>query len=427
MTNISDFKLNLEKISSFKPVNDCYAITSGQITKNTPQLALSCYDDRLYIYNPDGNKVNIMDWSTNFTCLAIGDIKGTKDNCLVTGSVDGFVRVIDGNGRLVWSVELSDTIKSVDLGDFDFDHAVEVLVAAQSNTAILIKSDGSIVWRKNFPSTIVTAQIADIDQNDQNNAIVYENDGKIHILNAEGELERTINIGMRISRGCLLRIGRMIFVATSSTDTLRIWDISDNPKEVFKFQENDRIRILTSGKLFDSKNDSLVIMTKNGQISILRAVLTLLDSEGLNKKEEFADRGVDLNEVRPLIIELSKSFGVAGIPISRLYDRYLSEYRSRIPYKKFYSSLLHFQSLGYLGGRIDHLGTPGISEDDLLIITADRFFCMFCNTQFSTLKEHLQCDECLRFVCDECYEERKTVGFIECPFCQADSTHFHKT
>ena len=427
MTTTSDFKLKLEKISSFKPINDCYAITSGQITKNTPQLALSCYDDRLYIYNPDGNKVNIMDWSTNFTCLAIGDIKGKKQNCLVTGSVDGFVRVIDNSGHLVWAVELSDSIKSVALGDFDFDRAAEVLVAAQSNTVILIKSDGSIIWRKNFPSTIVTAHIADIDQNNQNKAIVYENDGKIHILNAEGDLEKTINIGMRISKGCLLRIGKIIFLATSSNETLRIWDISDNPKEIFKYQEKDRIRILTSGKLFDSKNDSLVIMTKNGQISVLRSVFTLLDKDGFNKKEAFADRGVDLNEVRPLIIELSKSFGVAGVPITRLHERYLSEYRSRIPYKDFYNSLLSFQSLGYLGGRIDHLGTPGISEDDLLIITTDKFFCMFCNTQFSTVKEHLQCDECLRFVCDDCHDERKTVGFLECPFCQADSSHFHKT
>jgi hypothetical protein len=426
MLNTSDFKINLEKISSFKPLNDCYAITPGQITKNTPQLALSCYDDRLYIHNPDGKKTNVMDWSTSFTCLAIGDIKGNKRNCLVTGSIDGFVRVIDSSGRLIWSVELNDAIKSVDLGDFDHDHAAEVLVAAQSNTVILLKSDGSIMWRKNFPSRIVTANIADIDQNNRNKAIIYESSGKIHILNATGELERTINIGMTISKGCLLRIGKFVLVATSNKETLRIWDITDSPKEVFEYQENNRISILTSGKLFDSKNDSLVIMTKNGQISIVRSVLTLLDKDGKNRKEEFAEREVDLNELRPLVIELSKSFGVAGIPISRLHERYLSEYRGKIPYSKFYDSLLNFQSLGFLGGRIDHLGTPGISEDDLLIITDDKFFCMFCNTQFSALKDRLQCDSCLRFICDDCYEERKSVGFIECPFCQADATHFQK-
>ena len=413
-----DYQIKLEKVSFFSPPSDCYAITIGKITKELPQIVLSCYDDKLHIINPDGTKESSLDWSTKFTCLAIGNIKGRN---LISGGLDGLVRVINTSGNLVWTTNLGDSIKSISLGDFDDDKESEALVIAQADTAILLTSNGSILWRKAFSSRISSALIGTLESGQKNKAIIMEQDGKVHILDLRGKVEQSFTLGRKISRGTLLSLGNHRFMVTSQDNTIFIWNLSGEPALLYEYEDAERIRIIVTGKLFDSENDSLVVLTKNGTISIYRVVVQLIDQDGkVISKSQLVKAGVDLNELRPLILELSKSFGESGIPISRLHRKYADTTGYPISYNEFYTDILAFQSSGQLGGRIDMYGTPSIMLDDLLIISTDKFFCMSCNELKSVLEPHRQCKDCLRFLCEKCYNERESVGYVECPFCYAN-------
>jgi hypothetical protein len=169
----------------------------------------------------------------------------------------------------------------------------------------------------------------------------------------------------------------------------------------------------------------LVIMSKGGKISIIRMLITRFD-EDRNEFDaiQYFDPGVNLEKLRPIILDLLKSFGISGIPINRLHQSYVDRTKSSVDYQKFYNDLLAIQSRGKLGGRIDTSGTPETETDDILILNTDKFFCMACNSQYSIISKHYQCDQCLRYICNDCYSAREAVGFLECPFCQATASHF---
>lgn len=419
--------VNVEKVSSFKTPAQCYGLTVGQITRNIPQLVLSCYDDQLYIHGAEGKRHHVLAWSTKFTSLAIGDITGKNQRSLISGSLDGVVRAINMSGELVWEVELGKPIKSLSLGDFDKDKASEILVAvAQVNAVVLLRSTGEILWRKTFPSKIVSAAIGSLGDDEQIKAVVMESEGRIHILDKLGTVVKTINIGRKISHGSILQAETFKFIVTSYKDDITIWHLSDELKEISDYKEKQRIRVMTTGKLFDSDNDVIVILTRDDRVSVLRPVVHVYDKEGkLLSKDEYTEARIDLNLLRPILSELFKSFGTSGIPIFHLHNGYVTKTGARISYSRFYTDLLKFQSKGQLGGRIDLYGTPDIEKDDLLVLSDEKFFCMSCHQQLPVFEGHYQCDQCFRFLCKECYATREAIQFIECPFCEADESHIH--
>lgn len=427
MVDMGIVKIKIEKVSSFKTPAQCYGISVGQITRDLPQLVLSCYDDYLYIYGVDGKKHNLLDWSSKFTSLVIGDISGNKQKVLVSGSLDGVIRVINMSGDLVWQIDLGKPVKSLSLGNFDKDKASEVLVAvAQVNAVVLLTNTGEILWRKSFPSKIVSAVIGDIGSNKHIRAVVMESEGRIHFLDKLGNIDRTINIGKKISQGSFLKIGSSNFIVTSHQEILTIWNLADEFNELIQYEEKSRIRVMTTGRIFDSNNDVIVILTRDDYVSILRPAMQVFDKDGkLLSADELVEASIDLDQLRPVLSELFKSFGITGIPIVQLHNGYVSKTGAKISYSRFYTDLLRFQNEGQLGGRIDHYGTPDVEKDDLLVLSGEKFFCMSCNQQLPIFESHYQCDQCFRFLCKECYETREMIEFIECPFCQADGSHIH--
>ncbi|MFX1517586.1 MAG: FYVE zinc finger domain-containing protein [Promethearchaeota archaeon] len=419
--------VNIEKVSSFKTPAQCYGVSIGQITQDIPQLVLSCYDDYLYIYGADGKRHHVLDWSSKFTSLAIGSITQKNQKSLISGSIDGVVRAIDMAGDLIWQIDLEKPVKSLSLGNFDKDKTSEVLVAvAQVNAVVLLKNTGEILWRKSFPSQIVSAIIGDISSKNHTRAIVMESEGRIHFLDKLGKLERTVNIGKKISQGSFLKIGAANFIATSHQGIVTIWNLTDELKELTHHEEKTKIRVMTTGRILDSHNDIIVILTRDGLVSVLRPTMRVYDKDGkLLSKDELVEAETDLDQLRPVLSELFKSFGISGIPIVRLHNAYIANTGARLSYSSFYTDLLKFQSRGQLGGRIDHYGTPDVVKDDLLVLSGEKFFCMSCNQQLPIFESHYQCDQCFRFLCKECHETREIIEFIECPFCQADRSHIH--
>ncbi|MFX0205031.1 MAG: PQQ-binding-like beta-propeller repeat protein [Candidatus Hodarchaeota archaeon] len=423
----STVMVNIEKVSSFRTPAQCYGVSIGQITQDIPQLVLSCYDDYLYIYGADGKKHNVLEWSSKFTSLAIGYITQKNQKSLISGSIDGVVRAIDMTGDLIWQIDLEKPIKSLSLGNFDKDKTSEVLVAvAQVNAVILLKNTGEILWRKSFPSQIVSAIIEETSNKNHTRAIVMESEGQIHFLDKLGKLERTVNIGKKISQGSFLKIGAFNLIATSHQGIVTIWNLTDEFKELTQHEEKTKIRVMTTGRIFDSNNDIIVILTRDGLVSVLRPTMRVYGKDGkLLSKDELVEAETDLDQLRPVLSELFKSFGISGIPIVQLHNAYIANTGARLSYSSFYTDLLKFQSRGQLGGRIDHYGTPDAVKDDLLVLSGEKFFCMSCNQQLPVFDSHYQCDQCFRFLCKECHETREIIEFIECPFCQADGSHIH--
>ncbi len=426
--DITNYKIQLETISSFSTPIECYALTIGKITKDIPQLVLSCYKDNLLVMNPDGNLATELEWSTNFTCVTIGKLAISKN--IISGSLDGTVRVMNSRGALIWTKDLglNAPIKNITIGNMNGTESSQLLVATgEINVAILLDKSGEILWKKQMENRIVGSDIGVILPNGNPMALIFEANGTLNLINLEGEIVERYNFNNKVANGLLMSYGNLKFIITTEKENISFWKITDKLNLLFSTKWKGRIRKIYASKIFDSENDCLAIMTKNGEISISRVIVTRYDEDrkAFNAIQYF-DPGVSLEKLRSIILDLLKSFGVAGIPINRIHQSYIERTKSLVSYQEFYKDLLAIQSSGKLGGRIDTSGTPDTESDDILIINTDKFFCMACNGQYSVLSRHSQCDQCLRFLCEECYSAREAVGFIECPYCQASASHFRK-
>jgi len=59
---------------------------------------------------------------------------------------------------------------------------------------------------------------------------------------------------------------------------------------------------------------------------------------------------------------------------------------------------------------------PKIPEPE--VILREDFFCQIDNDIHPKDENAYQCQQCLRFVCESCYQVMKQQGFSKCPYCR---------
>jgi hypothetical protein len=275
--------LAVKKINSFKSPDLAYWIATGQITGKLPQLALSCYDNNLYIYNAEGKLVTRLDWSTNFTSIAIGDIKGDGKDCLIAGDLNGVVRAIDSSGSLLWAARLGEAaVTGISAGDVDGDGAEEVLVGLEGNRIVLLNNNSDVLWQKKMTTKLVKTVIGDADNDGHLDIVVADSIGSIYIYDQSGQEKRTIHLAQRIS-GCeIIHLGQIsCFVSYQRTNqAVSFWSYGGKLLDVYYLEGSENIKFLTTDQLLGDENDELVISRSDKQVEILGVEVLSFDEHG---------------------------------------------------------------------------------------------------------------------------------------------------
>ncbi|MHA2298560.1 MAG: hypothetical protein ACXAEU_11615 [Candidatus Hodarchaeales archaeon] len=299
--------LAIKKVKRFEAPDLAYWIAIGKLTGKLPQLALSCYNNILYIFDAEGRKISGLDWSTNLTSLTIGDIKG-DGNCLVAGDLDGVVRVIDNTGSLFWAARLGGTVTCISAGDIDGDGAEEVLVGMEGNKIVLLDSNSDVLWQKKLPTKLVRAVIGDYDIDGHLDVIVADNIGNIYIYDSSGNEKQTIHLAQKISGFEIVHLGEISCFAIYERTNLSISFYSHHGRLLdFYYLEGDaRIKFMASGHLIGSENDEIVLSRVNNDIEIMSIDVLTFDEEGNPIEVKSAKDAT--STIKQIIISTTKRF-----------------------------------------------------------------------------------------------------------------------
>lgn len=162
---------------------------------------------------------------------------------------------------------------------------------------------------------------------------------------------------------------------------------------------------------------TLVIVLIFG-LSFFSSLFLLKYKLGLNTKE-FQDQ-TNLEEIKKSIFgilpNLTLIFKQQGIP--------LMEIQTKIGYNINTISLLLREMISNreIQGYLDHRQTITDFNDDILYLEENPcFVCELCKNSFEIISTNIQCGDCSRFVCQECYDQMRNVGHTECPYCGSET------
>ncbi|MFW9998004.1 MAG: hypothetical protein ACFFD4_38535 [Candidatus Odinarchaeota archaeon] len=274
--------LAIKKVKGFTTPDIAYWIATGKITGKLPQLALSCYDNTLYIYSSEGKKITQLDWSTNFTCIAIGDVKGDGKDCLVAGDLNGVIRAIDSTGSLLWVARLGEAVTGISAGDVNGNGVEEILVGLDGNRIVLLSSDGEVLWQKKIPTKLIKTALGDVDSDGQLDIVVVDNIGNIYIYDQRGVEKKTIHLAQKISSCEIVHLGEISCFVTYQrvNPSISFWSAGGNLLDVYYLEGNARIKFLTADQLIGDENDELIVSRNDQQVEILSISVLSFDEEG---------------------------------------------------------------------------------------------------------------------------------------------------
>ena len=167
----------------------------------TPDLVVLSGDNRLYAFGSDGSTLNGFpvtlkgqaDTTNNFVLLptpALIDFNADSRLDIVAVTNTGMVAVVDGQGQYLpgWPVELNETvISSPSVGDLDGDRSMEIAVAADSGSLLVLGASGQLQWwtRRTLggPSS---PTLGDLDGDGFPEIVVGSLDGKLYAWNRHG-------------------------------------------------------------------------------------------------------------------------------------------------------------------------------------------------------------------------------------------------
>jgi hypothetical protein len=284
--------------TSFRTDDLIYCIAVGSITSKSPEIAACSYDGRLYVYTRSGRLKWSLDWSTDLTYLALADVEGKGQTALLTGSIDGKVRVFSQRGIPIWQKKLKKPIVCLGAGDIDGDGAEEVVVGLENKQVIFLDNDGSEIWSKQFEEPIVATLINDFNADGEIEAIIAKANGTIQLFTSSGKERYQLDIDERITNFAILHTAfEPLFVTGNKSHKLKFWDKNGSLLQTYELTKSTgEINFITSGPLYHSEIDVVILSGKNDSISVIKLALTGEDS----KKQR---TGPGLEEVNPLTFD----------------------------------------------------------------------------------------------------------------------------
>ncbi|MHA1166693.1 MAG: FG-GAP repeat domain-containing protein [Candidatus Hodarchaeales archaeon] len=313
--------LSTKNIASFSTPELAYWIATGKLTGRMPHVALSCYNDMLYIHSGEGKKITELEWSNNFTSMCIGDVKGNKKNCLIAGDLEGVVRVIDNTGGLVWSFKLDETITSISSGDIDGDGADEILAGYGNNGFVLLNDNGELIWQKKIPTKIVKTVIGDADNDELDDIVVADSIGNIHIFDQSGQEKQVIHLSQRISGFDIVHFDELSCFVTyqRSSPSLNFWSHKGNLIDVYFLTNDSKIRFLATGQVSGDENDEIIVSQSDNTVTVMSIKVFAFDEEG--NPVELSKTGIKDKETTNKLIKqviLSTTTRIPEIKLSLL-------------------------------------------------------------------------------------------------------------
>ena len=260
-------------------------LTAGRVTTTAianldgsgPQyVAAGSEDCRVYALTPSGQKK----WSFELPqykqpgrvrVLMAADLDADGRDEIIAGGDNWRYHALDPEGNLLWHYESVHPSSAGAVADLDGDGKLEVLCGTVYYWWHCAGSDGGGRWKYSVKGPHATVALsAKIEGNERRAAVFGAEDGNLHVLDCDGKLLWTRNVGDTVTGAVALDLdgdGRDEIVAASLSFNLVALDGSGN--RVWLNNLGDSILALTAADITGDKRPELVAGCEDGRIWVV--------------------------------------------------------------------------------------------------------------------------------------------------------------
>ncbi|MFW9876576.1 MAG: hypothetical protein ACFFG0_26065 [Candidatus Thorarchaeota archaeon] len=175
-----------------KPVYSCSI--SNILGDQLPEIIGCSFDETMRIYNLQGKQVMISEFSSKITTFLVAPVTSDEDVELVSGDINGIVRLLGKQGNLIWNINLKSPIICSDIGDFLGNGKNEIVLGLQNNKLIFLNERGQIIEVFQAPDGIKDCTIIEKSNYLLGNLTVLLKDGKIINFDKNGRWQEVFQL-----------------------------------------------------------------------------------------------------------------------------------------------------------------------------------------------------------------------------------------
>lgn len=189
------FKINLEHIwnKSFKDTVHNAAI-GNLVGDINPEILGSSFDHTLKAFDLSGTlkfETEFPPEITQFMCESITTVNAIE---LISGDINGNIRLMSKKGRFIWSTNVKSAVVSIDIGDVTGDAKLEIIVITQNQRICLINHRGELLFEGDAPTPIIDVSLGPITSNNKQNMIALSRNGDIFTVNFANQWQKLLHL-----------------------------------------------------------------------------------------------------------------------------------------------------------------------------------------------------------------------------------------
>jgi hypothetical protein len=166
-------KINLKVIWTVNFKKSVYSCGISDLIGNPPPEVIGCsFDETMRIYDLQGKQIMASEFSSEITSFLAAPITQEENVELLSGDINGNIRLMNKHGKLLWDVKLKSAIMCMDVGDFLDNGEMELIFGLQNKKLILCNNKGQLLEAFIAPDSINDCTIVNHSEKLLGNLIV---------------------------------------------------------------------------------------------------------------------------------------------------------------------------------------------------------------------------------------------------------------
>jgi len=265
-----------------KPVYSCSI--SNIIGDESPEIIGCSFDETMQIYNLQGKQVMVSEFSSKITTFLVAPITMEKNVELLSGDINGIVRLLGKQGNLIWSINLKSPIICNDIGDFLGNGTNEIVLGLQNNKLIFLNEKGQIIESFKAPGGIKDCTIIDNSDNFLGKLIVLLKDGKIINFDKDGRWQEVFQLNDDPTSIKYIKIfGYQILIIGNKSGLLKLSDFEGDI--LGEISLNNKIRSVNRYLPIIDNNNKFITIAAGNSLYLFELFKTKTKIEGNSLKK----------------------------------------------------------------------------------------------------------------------------------------------
>lgn len=191
-------KLKLQQAWSRSFKKSIYSCAIANLVGDMKPEVVGCsFSAEMRVFDLKGNEIFATDFSPSITAFKPAAVtkKGIVE--LVSGDMDGFVRVMNMNGDPVWTTNVKSPVVCMELGNLHGDERKEIVVGLENKKLVIIDNTGKIELEFTMDEAIADCTIAWLNDIPEGHIAVLLRSGSVVMLGLDGKLKTSFIIEER--------------------------------------------------------------------------------------------------------------------------------------------------------------------------------------------------------------------------------------